>query len=168
MNKNFATLPPSPTRLSPSKEIHASLQIASRISEAHTATHMPLKARYNTPFVLGDGRGSGVTHRLSRCMRGARAQDSNTTPQLLQTRDWHLEGKSIKFVSVIGVGEKKKKISFLCFRALTCWGGPQVLLSASHHHSQQSGEKWTFLCPIHSGTRAKAMLESGTAVRGTT
>ena len=39
VNKNFATLPPSPTRSSPSIEPHASLQTASHISEAHTATH---------------------------------------------------------------------------------------------------------------------------------
>lgn len=43
--KKFATLPPSPTRSSPSKkETHTSLQTASHISEAHTATHSrPLK-----------------------------------------------------------------------------------------------------------------------------
>ena len=99
----------------------------------HRYTLMPLKTRYNTPFVLGDDRGSGVSPRLPRWTRGVSAQDPHAPQTSTQTRDWHHEGKSLKLVSGLlgGEGKKKKKkkkhFSFLGFRALTCWGGPQVL-----------------------------------------
>lgn len=137
---NSTTLP---NRSSPSKETHASLQTASHISEDHTATHSCLTKQYNTLFVLGDEWGSGVSPQLPQWMRGVSAQDPHAPQTSTQTRDWHHEGKSLKFVSVLlerggGFEKKKKKFSFLGFRALTCWGGPQVLTSASHHHSQQN------------------------------
>lgn len=75
----------------------------------HRYTLMPLKTKYNTPFVLGDGRGSWASPRLPRWTRGVSAQDPHAPQTSTQTRDWHHEGKSLKFVSVVLRGEGKKK-----------------------------------------------------------
>ena len=79
----------------------------------HRFTLMPLKTKYNTPFVLGDGRGSGVSLGLPRWTRGVSAQGPHAPQTSTQTRDWHHEGKSQKFFFVFlgGGGEKKKPTS---------------------------------------------------------
>lgn len=128
--------PPQPDRV-PQKETHASLQTASHISEAHTASHSRLsKQKHNTPFVFLGGGMAGAAGWALDCLGGreAWAHRTLTLPQIsTQTRDWHHKGKSLKFVSVLlggGGGERwwwwggdkqKKHFSFLGFRALTCW-----------------------------------------------
>lgn len=162
VNKKFATLPPSPTRLSPSKRnTHLTANRLPHFGGPHRFTLTPLKTKYS--FSTGGMAGAsrrGASPRLPRWTRGVSAQDPHAPQTSTQTRDWHHEGKSLKFVSVLGGGEEREKnkhFSFLGFRALTCWSGPQVLLSASQHQSQRLEEKKkkrTLSHPIHSGTRA--------------
>ena len=131
--KNFATLPPSPTRSSPSIEPHASLQTASHISEAHTATHSCL-SKQDITLLLYWGM-TGAAGWALDCPGGREVWVHRTlTPLKLlhrqETGITRVNHWSLFLVFLGGEGKKKKKkkhFSFLGFRALTCWGGPQVL-----------------------------------------
>lgn len=163
VNKKFATQPPSPNPIEPLERNTPHCKpppTFRRPIPLHT--HAPLKTWYNTPFVLGDDRGQqGWT---LNCPSGREVWVHGTPAPfkpLYRRETGTPRGNQWSFCFWRG---KKKKFLFSLF--LELWHAGVDLkcsLSVSHHHSQQLGGT-----QIHSGTRAKPMLESGTAARGTT
>lgn len=112
----------------------------------HRYTLTPLKTKITLHLYWGMARAAGRS--LNRPgERGVSAQTLTLLKLLHRQEIGITRVNHWSLFLFLGLGEEKKTFSFLGFRALTCWGGPQVLLSASHHHSQRLGGEKDLVMP---------------------
>lgn len=108
VNKKFATLPPSPNPIEPLERYTPHCKpppTFRRPIPLHTHTRL-WKHDITLLLYWGMTGGSGVNPQLPRWARGVSARDPRTPQTSTQTRDWHPEGKSMKFLFLEG-GKKK-------------------------------------------------------------